>query len=149
MSLQSQAYQMIKDLDPYHPTVGAVNCGESWQFTDTAPSFLSPQTSILSRQLPQAQQPALQLSLDVVMHENYHQALEYHAGGGSWAGGLGSDGNYRFGVRFVRRPPAQDPRDPLLPVLRSAGVLCVLTTVFVWCLSYRYVVGATHQLPRR
>ena len=32
----------------------------------------------------------------------------------------------------------------------AAGVLCVLTTtVFVWCLSYRYVVGATHQLPRR
>ena len=99
MSLQAQAYTLLKELDPYHVTMGAVNCGTSWQFTDTAPSYLQAASST-APMLAQAVQPQLQLSLDVVMHENYHQALQYHAGNGSWRGGAGTDGLYRHGVRF-------------------------------------------------
>merc|ERR1719272_1058277 len=32
VSLQSQVYQLLKTLDPYHVTIGAVNCGNSWMF---------------------------------------------------------------------------------------------------------------------
>ena len=48
ISLQSQVYQLIKDVDPYHVTIGAVDCGNSWMFTDTAPSWLDPQKNIVS-----------------------------------------------------------------------------------------------------
>eukprot|EP01050_Picozoa_sp_SAG11_P026870 SAG11_NODE_6593_length_1282_cov_1.201183_1_plen_281_part_00 len=34
------------------------------------------------------------------MHENYHQALQYHGSDGGWAQGPGDDGVYRQGVRF-------------------------------------------------
>jgi hypothetical protein len=101
MSLQAQAYTLLKQLDPYHITYGAVNCGDSWQFTDTAPSYLhSTRGTTSAPTIPQATQPQLQLSLDVVMHENYHQALQFHAGNGTWAGGAGTDGLYRHGVKF-------------------------------------------------
>eukprot|EP01052_Picozoa_sp_SAG31_P034099 SAG31_NODE_3935_length_3737_cov_1.467565_4_plen_99_part_00 len=35
-----------------------------------------------------------------VMHENYHQALQYHGSNGTWAAGPGADGIYRQGVRY-------------------------------------------------
>ena len=61
----------MKNLDPYHVTIGAVNCADSWQFTDTAPSAVAAQPQPEAKVLPEGQQPALQLSLDVVMQENY------------------------------------------------------------------------------
>ena len=102
ISLQSQVYQLIKDLDPYHVTIGAVNCGNSWMFTDQTPSWLTPETNVLSmRNIPEATQPNLQLSLDVIMQENYATTLQQHSGDGTWDGtGVGSDGFYRHGVTF-------------------------------------------------
>ena len=101
ISLQSQIYQLIKNLDPYHVTIGAVNCGNSWMFTDTTPSWLTPGADILSlRNLPEAVQPNLQLSLDVVMQENYNWDLSSHGSNGTWAGGVSNDGFFRHGVEF-------------------------------------------------
>ena len=100
MSYQAQVYQLFKELDPYHPTIGAVNCGNSWMFTDQAPSWLASEQDDGDRKIPTATQPTLQLSLDVVMQENYAGDVEAHAGDGSWAGGVGSDGFYRHGATF-------------------------------------------------
>lgn len=130
ISLQAQAYTLLKDLDPYHVTIGAVNCGNSWMFTDSAPSVLPSQTSITQRALPQAQQPALQLSLDVVMQENYGVSLEGHAADGSWAGGVGSDGFFRHGAAFevvMNCPSPNVGRWGARPLMRSAAWLGTLT----------------------
>jgi len=102
ISLQSQVYQLLKNLDPYHVTIGAVNCGNSWMFTDETPSFLAPASQDNVRTLPEAVQPKLQLSLDVIMQENYDYTLLQHAGFGDWktGTGVGSDGYYRHGITF-------------------------------------------------
>ena len=105
VSLQSQVYQLLKTLDPYHVTIGAVNCGNSWMFTDQTPSFLPPEggDQILSMPtIPEQTQPRLQLSLDVIMQENYATTLVQHGGFGDWKSntGVGSDGFYRHGVSF-------------------------------------------------
>ena len=34
-AFQAQAYNFIKDLDPYHVTVGASDCLDSWVFFDS------------------------------------------------------------------------------------------------------------------
>ena len=39
VSMQAQAYNIIKNIDPYHATVGAVNCEDTWTFSDV-PSYL-------------------------------------------------------------------------------------------------------------
>jgi hypothetical protein len=100
ISLQAQVYQLIKDLDPYHVTIGAVNCGNSWMFTDSTPSWLTPGQALTSSSIAQATQPQLQLSLDVVMQENYASTLVAHGDDGTWEGGVGSDGFFRHGVGF-------------------------------------------------
>jgi hypothetical protein len=100
ISLQSQVYQLLKNIDPYHVTIGAVNCGNSWMFTDQTPSWLAPEQDDHARSLPEARQPALQLSLDVVMQENYGGSLAVHKSSGTWASGVGSDGFFRHGVTF-------------------------------------------------
>ena len=100
ISLQAQVYQIIKDIDPFHVTIGAVNCGNSWMFTDQTPSWLASEQSDGTPTLPVATQPALQLSLDVVMQENYDVTLAHHAKFGTWAGGVSMDGFYRHGVSF-------------------------------------------------
>ena len=72
-------------------------------FTDQTPSFLAPAggEAVLSLPtLPEASQPRLQLSLDVVMQENYATTLIQHGGFGDWSNGVGSDGFYRHGMTF-------------------------------------------------
>lgn len=69
-------------------------------FTDQAPSWLKSEQDDGDRVLPVATQPALQLSLDVVMQENYGGTLAAHAGTGAWAGGVGGDGWFRNGAAF-------------------------------------------------
>lgn len=94
-------YQLIKNLDPYHITIGAVDCGNSWMFTDTTPSLLTPEPNVLSmKNIPEEIQPNLQLSLDLVMQENYAINLTQHGGNGTWEGGVGNDGWFRHGVEF-------------------------------------------------
>jgi hypothetical protein len=63
--MQAQVYSVIKDLDPYHATIGAANCGSSFLFRDI-PSLL-PATVNRSTAWMEHGQPALQLSLDLVM----------------------------------------------------------------------------------
>ena len=46
------------------------------------------------------EQPATQLSLDYVMHEDYGGNLAVKAGDGTWLEGPGGDGAYRNGVRI-------------------------------------------------
>ena len=100
VSLQAQVYQLLKNIDPYHVTIGAVNCGNSFMFTDQTPSWLVSEQNDHVRILPEAKQPALQLSLDVVMQENYGGSLASHSSSGTWASGVGSDGFFRHGVTF-------------------------------------------------
>ena len=33
-AFQAQAYNIIKSVDPYHATIGACNCAETWTFFD-------------------------------------------------------------------------------------------------------------------
>ena len=102
ISQQAQVYSILKDLDPFHPTIGAVNCDNSWLFRDV-PSYEKPTTDRSSTWLSRGQ-PQLQLSLDLVMQENYAGTLAEHAGTGQWGGpdvGPGSpgrDGSYRNGM---------------------------------------------------
>ena len=63
-------YQMMKAIDPYHLTAGALECGEMHAF----------------------QEP--QLSLDAPMRENYRPDLPFHANDGHVLGG--SDGILRM-----------------------------------------------------
>ena len=63
-------YKMMKEIDPYHLTAGALECGEMHAF----------------------QEP--HLSLDVPMRENYRPDLPFHANDGVHAGG--SDGALRM-----------------------------------------------------
>jgi len=139
-SLQSQVYQLIKDLDPYHVTIGAVNCGDGWQFTDAAPSFLASESNLLTEKLPEAKQPALQLSLDVVMHENYDTSLVNHAGGDSWETGIGQDGFYRNGMGFspVINCPGSYAAWPAPRLVLSAMWLGVLTAGMYSTLNFVY-----------
>ena len=53
-----------------------------------------PDTSVI----PLGVQPRLQLSLDVLMIENYNGLVSQHAGGGSWATGPLGDGTLRHGA---------------------------------------------------
>lgn len=67
--MQAQVYSVIKDLDPYHATIGAANCGSSFLFRDI-PSLL-PATVNRSTAWMEHGQPALQLSLDLVMQVRF------------------------------------------------------------------------------
>eukprot|EP01052_Picozoa_sp_SAG31_P003000 SAG31_NODE_110_length_24476_cov_9.909654_17_plen_897_part_00 len=100
-SAQALIYSFIKDIDPYHLTVGAVNCQAGFMFRD----YPSEDVVTVSRSevWMGSGQPALQLSLDVIMYENYESSLTSHAGTGlfnnSFPGpALGGDGNLRFGL---------------------------------------------------
>ena len=75
--MMSQVYALIKDLDPYHAVIGAANCGSSFLFRDI-PSLL-PATVSRTQAWMGHGQPALQLSLDLVMQENYGTSLATHA----------------------------------------------------------------------
>jgi hypothetical protein len=77
VSMQAQVYTLIKDLDPYHAIIGAANCGSSFLFRDI-PSLLPATVSRVQAWMGHGQ-PALQLSLDLVMQENYGISLAAHA----------------------------------------------------------------------
>ena len=49
MSWLAKAYVTVKSIDPYHVTVGAVNCADSWSFSDAARSYLTPEVSLSER----------------------------------------------------------------------------------------------------
>ena len=61
--MQAQVYSIIKDLDPWHATIGASDCANSWMFRDVA-SKIQPTVSRSSVWMEHGQ-PALQLSLDL------------------------------------------------------------------------------------
>ena len=61
--MQAQVYSIIKDLDPYHATIGASDCANSWMFRDVA--TMIPPTVRRSSVWMDHGQPALQLSLDL------------------------------------------------------------------------------------
>lgn len=63
--LMWQAYRDIKFLDPYHVTIGAVDCGDTWMYSD---GEMGPGASDTGR-----------LSLDLPMIENYNTDLSAHA----------------------------------------------------------------------
>lgn len=110
ISLQAQVYAILRDVDPYHVTIGAVNCGNTWMFTDAAPSWLAADQDDAATTIGEGTQPALQLSLDVVLQENYGGTLKQHAAAGTWAGGVGADGWYRHGAEF--EPVVNCPGSP-------------------------------------
>eukprot|EP01051_Picozoa_sp_SAG22_P015736 SAG22_NODE_2102_length_3010_cov_2.033322_2_plen_803_part_00 len=123
-SLQAQAYTLLKALDPYHATIGAMDCGDLWSFSDVD-SYLNATAKLSEPALPIGQQPATQLSLDVLMYENYEEALSAHSDTGgwdgtaagipgwAWAGGLDNDGRLRHGVRWspLVNCPGADPHN--------------------------------------
>jgi hypothetical protein len=77
----AQIYNVIRSIDAYHPTIGAVNNDDTWHFADV-PSY-RPSTADLSEAvLPLGVQPMTQLSLDSIMIENYHRALDMHTSHG-------------------------------------------------------------------
>jgi hypothetical protein len=63
--LMRQAYLDVKFLDPYHVTIGAIDCGDTWMFSD---GEMGPGVSDTGR-----------LSLDLPMIENYNTDLRAHA----------------------------------------------------------------------
>ena len=74
----AQSYALFKELDPYHPTFGAVNCDSGYSFSDGQPGSLPAQVERTVPVLPLNKQPALQLSLDVPMLENVGILVSNH-----------------------------------------------------------------------
>ena len=60
----------------------------------TAPDKVPDNTAVI----PIGVQPRLQLSLDLLMMENYAGLVSQHAGGGSWETGALGDGTFRHGA---------------------------------------------------
>ena len=101
ISSQAEVYNWLKTIDPWHATVGAVNCDQGFMFKDYE-SEDGPTVGRSEVWLGRGQ-PALQLSLDLVMHENYRSSIAGHASTGWWNNSfdgpsLGSDGNLAFGM---------------------------------------------------
>jgi hypothetical protein len=98
--MQAKLYNLIKAQDPHHVVVGAIQCANAWMWTDV-PSFpVLPdhQNGTAAAVIPVGVQPRLQLSLDVLLVENYDTVLADHGGGGSWSTGVSYDGTYRHGA---------------------------------------------------
>ena len=87
ISKQAQLFNAIKQLDPYHIVVGALQCWSGfWQFSDvlSATGCPGPDSPCHPQSwdsyqptegavIPLGESPRLQLSLDVIMWEDYHQ----------------------------------------------------------------------------
>ena len=74
-SKQSLQYNAIKEIDPWHVIVGALQCTQGlWQWSDV-PSYLPPAATAApappSAVMRWQSQPRLQLSLDVLVWEDY------------------------------------------------------------------------------
>jgi hypothetical protein len=100
ITLQARFYNLIKSIDPYHLTTGAIQCNaNTWMWSDIPAGvnghFLpggdggyAPPTSDCNPD--PGQQPMLQLSLDMLLVENYAATLRSHAHDGSWSDGGGT-----------------------------------------------------------
>lgn len=87
VSEQAQLYNAIKQLDPFHIIVGALQCWSAfWQWSDVLSATGCPGSDSPCRPqswdsyqpakgavIPVGEDPRLQLSLDVIMWEDYHQ----------------------------------------------------------------------------
>lgn len=107
VTFQAKLYNLIKQLDPYHLVTGAVQCHNLWMWSDVPaypPHGLAPAEAQAYRSgscVPSVgSQPPLQLSLDLIMAENYGQQLISHAGDGTVAHGTALDGSFRNGLTF-------------------------------------------------
>jgi hypothetical protein len=85
VTFQAKLYNLIKQLDPYHLVTGAVQCHNLWMWSDVPaypPHGLAPAEAQAYRSgscVPSVgSQPPLQLSLDLIMAENYGQQLISH-----------------------------------------------------------------------
>eukprot|EP01051_Picozoa_sp_SAG22_P021424 SAG22_NODE_4721_length_1182_cov_1.059095_2_plen_99_part_01 len=74
VSAMAQIHLFLKELDPHHLVSGALNCPNSFTYQDI-PSLIPPppEHSAALPWLSSKVQPQLQLSLDLVMVENYHR----------------------------------------------------------------------------
>jgi hypothetical protein len=93
-SSQAVMYNAVKAIDPWHIIIGALQCmQEFWQWSDY-PSFLEPAAATPTATIPVGVQPKLQLSLDLIMRENYHEF--------NWPPGWGGvvPGELRRGMAF-------------------------------------------------
>ena len=68
----AQSYALFKELDPFHPTFGAVNCDDGHAFSDGQPGTEPTEVDRTVPVLPFNKQPALQLSLD---HVDLHRRI--------------------------------------------------------------------------
>ena len=117
--MMAQLYNHIKQADPYHLISGATNCQGSFFFQDVpsaVPSGLhskSKPTMRLNEQLPGAwiqadTQPKLQLSLDMVIPEQYNVSLrDKGIFGGGWEVEKWKAGGFNAGMFQVRNPGPQ------------------------------------------
>ena len=117
VSLQAKLYNLVKHLDPFHLTSGAIQCNaNTWLWSDVPAGTGERQTADVEVCIPTLddRQPLLSLSLDVPLVENYAATLRAHAHSGGWSnksGGAGppdpiadvnvrGDGAFRNGLRF-------------------------------------------------
>ena len=63
-AFQSQAYNYIKTLDPYHIVIGASDCADNYIFSDVPSSPVEPTAKLSDAVIGFAEQPHTQLSLD-------------------------------------------------------------------------------------
>ena len=72
VSAQAQLYNAIKTLDPWHIVTGSLQCtGAFWRWTDVA-SEAAPGHAATAAVIPLGVQPRLQLALDMILWEDYH-----------------------------------------------------------------------------
>ena len=103
----AQVYALFKELDPYHPTIGAVSecarprsaasscltqrfsdCDDGHSFSDGQPGTEPVEVDRTEPVLPHNKQPALQLSLDIPMLENSGGSIASHVDDGSRVQGV-------------------------------------------------------------
>ena len=74
-SFMAQVYNVVKEADPYHAIIGAINCANTWLFSDV-PSFIPGQADLSDATIPFGIQPHTQLSLDYLMiGEQFHNVF--------------------------------------------------------------------------
>lgn len=114
----AQSYALFKELDPFHPTFGAVNCDDGHAFSDGQPGTEPTEVDRTVPVLPFNKQPALQLSLDVPMLENYGTTIASHVHDGERVKGLWQEPkvncppNYGFATAAYSAPSAPVPALP-------------------------------------
>eukprot|EP01048_Picozoa_sp_COSAG05_P009291 COSAG05_NODE_753_length_7528_cov_4.065823_5_plen_105_part_00 len=67
ISVQSQLYNFVRELDPWHVYAGAIDTGNTvgWWFTDAGPGFSPATPNVLAQPVLQVgSQPITQLSID-------------------------------------------------------------------------------------